>query len=46
MIDHRTGYSYGYGFVDYESAPDAVKALQQLNGLQIQGGNSIEKFLA
>ena len=34
--DHRTGYSYGYGFVDYESAADAVKALQQLNGLQIQ----------
>lgn len=34
--DHRTGYSYGYGFVDYENAADAVKALQQLNGLQIQ----------
>ena len=36
MLNRRTGYSYGYGFVDYESAPDAVKALQQLNGLQIQ----------
>ena len=40
--DHRTGYSYGYGFVDYESAADAVKALQQLNGLQ--GRNSIDIF--
>ena len=34
--DHRTNYSYGYGFVEYEGAADAVKALQQLNGLQIQ----------
>lgn len=34
--DRTTGYSYGYGFVEYECAEDAAKAIQHLNGFPIQ----------
>lgn len=34
--DKNTGYSYGYGFVDYEKAEDAAKAIQQLDKHKIQ----------
>ena len=34
--DRNTGYSYGYGFVDYASEDDAQKAIDALNGLQLQ----------
>ncbi|TRY77958.1 hypothetical protein TCAL_12970 [Tigriopus californicus] len=37
--DRSTGYSYGYGFVEYQSAEDAAKAIQQLNGFPIQHKN-------
>lgn len=36
MRDFRTGYSYGFGFVNYQKADDATRAIQTLNGLQIQ----------
>lgn len=34
--DKGTNYSYGFGFVDYETPEDAQRAIQTLNGLQIQ----------
>lgn len=34
--DKATGYSYGFGFVDYQHASDADRAIQTLNGLQLQ----------
>lgn len=34
--DRATGYSYGFGFVDYVKEEDAEKAIQTLNGLQLQ----------
>lgn len=34
--DRATGYSYGFGFVDYENADDANRAVQTLNGLHIE----------
>ncbi|XP_059487403.1 sex-lethal homolog isoform X2 [Neocloeon triangulifer] len=36
MKDFRTGYSYGFGFVNYVSEEDALKAINTLNGLQVQ----------
>lgn len=36
MRDFRTGYSYGFGFVNYQKQDDAIRAIQTLNGLQIQ----------
>ncbi|CAI9738222.1 ELAV 1 [Octopus vulgaris] len=34
--DRATGYSYGFGFVDYEHPEDAARAVQTLNGLHIE----------
>uniref|UniRef100_F6Y5H7 RRM domain-containing protein n=1 Tax=Ciona intestinalis TaxID=7719 RepID=F6Y5H7_CIOIN len=34
--DKQSGYSFGYGFVDYVKPEDADKAIQQLNGHPIQ----------
>jgi len=36
MRDKRTGYSFGYGFVNYVKTQDAHKAIAALNGKQIQ----------
>lgn len=36
MRDKRTGYSFGYGFVNYVKTQDAHKAITTLNGKQIQ----------
>jgi len=36
MRDKRTGYSFGYGFVNYVNTQDARKAITTLNGKQIQ----------
>lgn len=36
MRDKRTGYSFGYGFVNYVKTQDAIKAITTLNGKQIQ----------
>lgn len=33
--DRSTGYSYGYGFVKYQSPKDATRAILELNGLFI-----------
>jgi protein sex-lethal len=32
----QTGYSYGFGFVNYTSEDDALRAITTLNGLQVQ----------
>ncbi|KAK6194418.1 hypothetical protein SNE40_000054 [Patella caerulea] len=34
--DRATGYSYGFGFVDYQTEEDAARAIHSLNGLQMQ----------
>ncbi|KAK3587191.1 hypothetical protein CHS0354_016887 [Potamilus streckersoni] len=34
--DKATSYSYGFGFVDYEHEQDAQRAIDTLNGLQLQ----------
>ena len=34
--DKVTGQSLGYGFVNYQQADDANKAIQTLNGLRLQ----------
>lgn len=40
IIRHKsTGYSYGFGFVKYETEEDANKAIKALNGLAIQSKN-------
>lgn len=36
MKDNKTGYSYGFGFVNYTRPEDAARAISSLNGLQIQ----------
>lgn len=37
IVRHKaTGYSYGFGFVDYQGAGDAARAVDTLNGLQLQ----------
>ncbi|GAB1867232.1 RRM domain-containing protein [Camponotus japonicus] len=36
MKDYKTGYSYGFGFVNYAKAEDAATAISTLNGLQVQ----------
>ncbi|XP_012288421.1 sex-lethal homolog isoform X3 [Orussus abietinus] len=36
MKDYKTGYSYGFGFVNYTKAEDAATAISTLNGLQVQ----------
>jgi len=35
MRDKSSGYSFGYGFVQYKSPEDAAKAITQLNGLPV-----------
>ena len=34
--DRKTGYSFGYGFVNFENAEDAEKAIGSINGLPVQ----------
>jgi len=34
--DKATGYSYGFGFVDFQHATDAQRAIETLSGLQLQ----------
>ncbi len=36
VVEKSTDYSYGYGFVDYENAADAARAVTELNGLAVQ----------
>ncbi|KAF0291750.1 Sex-lethal [Amphibalanus amphitrite] len=36
MRNMQTNYSYGYGFVEYVNPEDADRAIEQLNGLQVQ----------
>ena len=37
--DKATNYSYGFGFVDYESPDDAQRAINELNGKQVINKN-------
>jgi len=37
MVDCGTGRSKGYGFVTYEKAEDAKKAMEQMNGFELAG---------
>ncbi len=37
ITDRETGRSRGFGFVEMESAADAQKAIQELNGREVQG---------
>lgn len=34
--DKNTGYSYGFGFVEFETPDDAQKAIQHLNGCELE----------
>ena len=34
--DRATGYSYGFGFIDYAKEDDAIQAIETLNGLSLQ----------
>lgn len=34
--DRSTGYSYGFGFVEYHSPADSERAIQALNGMRMQ----------
>lgn len=37
IVRHKTtGYSYGFGFVEYTHPDDAARAIQTLNGFQLQ----------
>ncbi|XP_063227749.1 protein sex-lethal-like [Bacillus rossius redtenbacheri] len=36
MKDFKTGYSFGFGFVNFTKAEDAARAIKTLNGLEIQ----------
>lgn len=36
MFDRQTGYSFGYGFVEYISEADAQKAIDTFNGYQLE----------
>ena len=42
MRDKSSGYSFGYGFVQYESPEDAARAIEQLNGLQVANNKRIK----
>jgi len=35
-VDKQTDYSYGYGFVEYENATDAAKAVGEITGMHVQ----------
>lgn len=37
MMDYETGRSKGYGFVTYDKAEDAKKAMEQMNGFELAG---------
>lgn len=36
MFDRQTGYSFGYGFVEYMNESDALKAIETFNGYQLE----------
>ena len=36
MKDLKTGYSFGFGFVEYQKPEDAAKAILKLNNLPVQ----------
>jgi len=36
MRNRSTGYSFGYGFVNYQRPEDAIKAIEKLNGMQLE----------
>ncbi|XP_011211869.2 sex-lethal homolog isoform X3 [Bactrocera dorsalis] len=36
MRDYKTGYSFGYAFVDYASETDSQRAIRSLNGITVR----------
>jgi len=36
MFDRQTGYSFGYGFVEYTNEEDAMKAIETFNGFKLE----------
>jgi protein sex-lethal len=46
MRDRKTGYSFGYGFVNYVKEEDAAEAIQNLNGLRVADNKTIRVTLA
>jgi cold-inducible RNA-binding protein len=37
VLDRMTGQSRGFGFVEYESAEDAQRAIENMNGASLDG---------
>jgi RNA recognition motif-containing protein len=37
VVDHLTGQRRGFGFVEYETAAGAQRAIDSLNGQQLEG---------
>lgn len=37
VVDHFTGKSRGFGFIEYESASEAEEALLRMNGVEVDG---------
>ena len=43
IMDRETGKSKGFGFVEMRSQPDAVKAIRELNGAEVEGVSLVVK---
>ena len=41
--DHETGFSRRYGFVEMENGEEALRAIDELNDSQFQGGQIVVK---
>jgi RNA recognition motif-containing protein len=39
ILDRETGNSRGFGFVEYTSSQDAQRAMESLDGTELQGRN-------
>jgi RNA recognition motif-containing protein len=43
IMDRETGKSKGFGFVEMKSQPDAIRAIRELNGAEVDGVNLVVK---
>lgn len=43
ITDRETGKSKGFGFVEMSSQPDAIRAIRELNGAEVDGINLVVK---
>lgn len=46
ILYFQTGYSFGYGFVNYAKEEEATAAIQNLNGLKVSENKTIKVTLA